>query len=372
MRKLRVAVIGAGRLGGFHAQKLAALDTVELVGVVDPSPERRQQLAARCHTREFADHHALLDQIDAAVIAAPTSRHHALGLELLNWGVHTFIEKPLTTTSAEADELVRSARRNGAVLQVGHVERFNPAWNAALPHLQQPKYIEAVRASGFSFRSTDVGVVLDLMIHDIDLMLSLVHSRVRKIDALGFSVLGGHEDVANARIEFQSGCVAVLNASRVSYQAERRMSVWSMGGFASIDFAASKTTVVHPSEPLLRREFDVDALSPEQTEHARQHFFEDHLRREEVACQPTDAIALELADFIESVETPRAPRVTGEHGREAILLAEQILAKIQTHAWDGRVDGPIGPMAVPGRDILPVPKWKIVPTDTPNERREAG
>jgi predicted dehydrogenase len=365
-------VIGAGRLGGFHAQKLARLDQIELAGVVDPVPERGRQLAAQWNTRAFSDHHALLDQIDAAVIAAPSCHHHKIGLDLLNWGVHTFIEKPLAVTAAEADDLVRAARRNGAVLQVGHVERFNPAWIAALPQLADPKYIESARASGFTFRSTDIGVVLDVMIHDIDLVLALVRSRVRKIDAMGFSVLGGHEDVANARIEFQSGCVAVLSASRVSFQAMRRMSVWSMRGFASIDFAAAKATFVHPSQQIMRRELDVNALSPEQTEHARQHFFEEYLRREDVACETADAIALELDDFIESIQTPRAPRVTGEHGREAILLAEQILGRIQVHAWDDRLDGPIGPLAIPRRAILPVPQAKAAPNDTPGERREAG
>jgi predicted dehydrogenase len=249
---LRVAVIGAGRLGGFHAQKLARMANVELVGVVDPLAANRDRLAAELHTTPFASHLPLLGHIDAAVIASPTLQHHQLAVDLLEAGTHLLIEKPICTTVAEADELVELARRQQLVLQVGHVERFNPALTAATPHAQNPKFIEAVRASGFTFRSMDVGVVLDLMIHDIDVVLSLVRSPLRSVDALGVSVLGGHEDVAHARLEFQSGCVANLSASRVSYEAARKMQIWSPRAFASIDFGGRTTTIVEPSETLLR------------------------------------------------------------------------------------------------------------------------
>ena len=215
---LRVAVIGAGRLGTFHAQKLARMDSVRLVGVVDTIESRRNRLANECGTQALSDCRTILDALDAAVIATPTRSHHELAMCALKRGIHLLVEKPLAATTSEADELVRTAKQNRVLLQVGHVERFNPAFVSVLPHVERPKYIEAVRAGNFTFRSMDIGVVLDLMIHDIDLVLSTVRSPLRRIQAVGISVLGAHEDVANARLEFRCGCVATLSASRVSYQ----------------------------------------------------------------------------------------------------------------------------------------------------------
>jgi len=372
VRDLRVAVVGAGRLGGFHAQKLARMDGVDLVAVVDPVAEARNRVAAECGTVPRADCRGLSEQIDAAVIAAPTRLHHPLGLELLGAGVHLLVEKPLAPTAAEADELVDAARRAGVVLQVGHVERFNPAMTAALAHVRDPKYIEAVRASGFTFRSTDVGVVLDLMIHDLDLVLSLVRSPVREVDALGLSVLGGHEDVANARLKFESGCVATLSASRVSYEPVRRMQVWSPRAMANIDFATRTTTVVRPSETLLARRFAVDSLSADQIEHYKTHLFEEHLPRQQLQGEAVDALQLELDDFVQSIRTSRPPRVSGQQARDAVALAEQILTKIHTHAWDDTEDGPIGPHATPSPTVIPAPHWHLAPSHAPIERREAG
>lgn len=372
MRKLRFAVVGAGRLGRFHAQKLAAMERVELVAVVDPLAESRERVAAECRTRAFADLGRAIGAIDAAVVAVPTRLHHAVGAELLDAGVHVLIEKPLTPCVAEADDLVDRARRNGLVLQVGHVERFNPALTAAAPHVRDPKYVEAVRASGFTFRSTDVGVVLDLMIHDLDVVLWLVRSPVAKVEALGLSVLGGHEDVANARIEFQSGCVATLSASRVSRRPARQMQVWAPRAMADVDFAARTTAVVRPSETLLARRFDVDALSPGAVDHYREHLLDEHLPREVLQAEPFDALALELADFVESIRLSRPPRVTGEQGRDAVALAEQILAKIAAHPWDDRIDGPVGPLAAPRPSVIPAPHWHLAPSRTPEVRKEAG
>jgi len=374
VRKLRLAVVGAGRLGGFHAQKLAQRDDAELVAVVDPDQEARNRVAAECGALPLPDCHGLallVKKIDAAVIAAPTRLHHPLGIELLSSGVHLLVEKPLAATTAEADALVEAARRAGVVLQVGHVERFNPALAAALPYIGDPKYVEAVRAGGFTFRSTDIGVVLDLMIHDLDLVLSMVRSPVRKVEALGLSVLGGHEDVANARLEFECGCVAALSASRVSHEPARRMQVWSPRAYAHLDFATRATTVVRPSETILSRRFDVGSLSAEQVEHYRQHFAEEHLRREEFSGEAVDALMLELDDFLKSVRTLRPPRVNGEQGRDAVAVAEQVLWKIRTHRWTD-ADGPVGPMAVPRPPVIPAPHWDLSPASSPFERKEAG
>jgi len=372
VNRLRVAVIGAGRLGGFHAQKLAAMEDVELVAVADPAETARRRVAQQCHTRAVADHRELYGQVDGVVIAAPTKFHHRLGLAFLHRGIHVLMEKPLATTAIEARELVEAARHREVVLQVGHVERFNPALALAATHVHDPKYIEATRASGFTFRGTDVGVVLDLMIHDIDLVLSMVRSPVRRVDALGLSVMGGHEDTANARIEFESGCVATLGASRVSPWPVRQMNIWSRRGFAHVDFGARTATLIHPSEKLLRRQLDVDSLPVEEVEHLKEHLFDEHLFREDHEADAVDALNLELRDFVSAIGTPHAPRVGGVAGWEAIAVAEQILDRINHHAWDNAPQGPVGPRVTPPLPVVPAPHFTGAPKKAGRRLREAG
>ena len=371
MSKVRCAVVGAGRLGGFHAQKLAKRDDVDLVAIVDPFEANCRRVATECNAESLTDYSGLLDRIDAAIIASPTTLHFSLAKDFLEAGIHVLVEKPICPTWSEADQLVAIARRNHVVLQVGHVERFNPAFQAAAGQLQNPKYIEAVRANGFTFRSTDVGVVLDLMIHDIDLVLSMVHSPVRKVEALGVSVLGGHEDMANARLEFECGCVASLSASRVSHDPVRKMQVWSARAYAGIDFATRTAAMVRPSETLLRRQFRVDGLSQEELTYHREHFESEHLPREQLAFEPVDALALEQEDFIGSILAPREPLVSGAAGRDALAVAEQILAKINAHCWDSSLDGPAGPMGLPRRHIIPAPHFEL-PAVAPKLREKAG
>jgi predicted dehydrogenase len=378
VNRLRAAVIGVGHLGRFHAEKLARSEGVRLVGVVDPVEDRRLRVAAECHTQPFADHRSLAGQIDAAVIAAPTRLHHDIALDLLDRGIHLLVEKPLAATAAEADDLVKAARRRRLVLRVGHVERFNPALGPLRADLADPKYMEAVRAGPFTFRSTDVGVVLDLMIHDIDLVLSLVPSRVRKIEALGLSVLGGHEDVANARLEFDSGCVAVLSASRVSCHSVRRMHVWTPRAFAAVDFAARTSTLVRPDSTLLDRRFDLDCFAPEAAEQ-KERLLEALLPREERHSEPVDALLLELNDFLDSVRqcgtaAPGCASVacSGEQGRDAVALAERILARIAAHAWDDQPDGLVGPLATARPSVLPSPHWQLQRDRSRRPHREAG
>jgi predicted dehydrogenase len=325
---LRIAIIGSGRLGGFHAQKLAKMPNVQIMGIVDPSPVSRDRLAAELNAPALDSHESLVGKVDAAVIATPTTLHHRVALDFLKAGTHLLVEKPLCTTVAEADELVELARWRKVVLQVGHVERFNPAFDAAANELQEPKFIEAVRASGFTFRSMDIGVVLDLMIHDIDLVLSLVRSPLRSVDALGVSLLGGHEDAAHARLTFECGCVANLSASRISYEPVRKMQVWAARAYANIDFATRTTTSVRPSEMLLRGEFHANQLSTEQMEYFKTHLAEEHLPREQKTYDAVDALAMELEDFVESIRTIRQPRVNGAAGRDALAVADQILASI--------------------------------------------
>ncbi|MEX2119132.1 MAG: Gfo/Idh/MocA family oxidoreductase [Pirellulales bacterium] len=371
MKPLRAAVVGAGHLGRIHARILAGLDGFRLVGVADPLEENRREVALAHQTQAYAGHRHLLGQIDAAVIATPTRHHHHVAMDLLRHGIHLLVEKPLAASREEAEELVDMARRQGAVLQVGHVERFNPAFAAVLPHVRDPKYIDSVRSGSFTFRSTDIGVVLDLMIHDIDLVLSLVRSPLRRVEALGVSIFGRHEDAANARLSFENGCTATLSASRASRTAARVMQIWSRQLFARVDFADRSAELVRPSDALLSRQLDVDHLLPEEKARLKENLFAEHLPLERIQAEPADALTAELLDFADSIRAGRAPRVTGEQGRDAIDVAEQILSKIAAHAWDGRPEGPVGPLAGPAPRIIRSPHWGLK-TPTTSPRREAG
>ena len=357
MKALRVAVIGAGHLGRIHARLLKQVDGVELVAIADPVEAARRQSVADCGAPVVADFRELIGQIDAAVVATPTVHHHSVGIELLRSGIHLLIEKPIASTLAEANELVAAARAGGTILQVGHIERFNPALSTIVGKVGSPKYIQTSRMSGYTFRSTDIGVVLDLMIHDIDLVLALTQSSVQKVEALGISVMGGHEDVAQARLILASGCIANLTASRVSYRPERVMQVWSSECFSAIDFSTRAATIVRPCEELVRRELNVDSLPAERKLHLRDHLFEELLPTSTFQPDATNALLEELKDFAESIRQGREPRVTGENGRDALAVAEQILDKIESHAWNGEAGGPIGPLLTPAPSILKGPHW---------------
>ena len=260
--------------------------------------------------------------------------------------------------------MLAAAKRSGAIMQVGHIERFNPAWNQPeiAPLVREPKYIEAARCSGYTFRSTDIGVVLDLMIHDLDLALHFANSPVRGVQALGISVLGGHEDVAQARLEFASGCVANLSASRVSYKPMRQMQVWSERGCVTLDLATRAAAAVRPVSELAQREFDLDDVGPEARAHLKDHLFEDLLQLERHEAKERNALLEELQDFAASIREQREPRVTGQQGREVLAVAEQILLAIGKHRWDGSNDGRIGPACHACRPNSPRPAL-VAPAD---------
>lgn len=372
-RPLRVGVIGAGRLGGFHAQKLAANADVELVGVVDPDVKARTRVAEQCETGSFSDAVSMIDlldqkgeSVDAVIIAAPSIHHHAIGMDCLERGIHVLMEKPLARTTREADELLHAAETYGAVLQVGHVERFNPATRTAFPHLDSPRLIEATRTSGFTFRSTDIGVVLDLMIHDIDLVLSLTESPILRVAATGMTLMGGHEDIADARIEFTDGCIATLHASRVSHTAARRMRVVSKTAMATIDFAARRTELVRPSQTLLDGQLGAESLSANEFELLKANLHAEHLPLEIFEDDAVDALVLEQAEFFDSIQSNRYPCVSGREGRDAVALAHAILDDIERNA---SCSDPVGqplveraPIPFPG--VSPTPGWNII-SDAP-------
>lgn len=369
MNRMRIAVIGAGHLGRIHARIAAAQDDVELVAVADPIEASRRSVAQEFRTRAVGDFNELIGAIDAAIVASPTSTHHAIGMELLAGGVPLLIEKPLAPTLDEANDLVTLARRSGVVLQVGHVERFNPALAAVASDVRDPKFVEATRTSGYTFRSTDIGVVLDMMIHDIDIALALAKSRVVDVQALGVSVLGGHEDIANARLTFASGCVAQLSASRVSFQQQRTMSVFTSRACASINFATFEATTVRPCESVLRRQFHVDRLSAEERAHWKEHLFDGLLVRTGHSAASVNAIQEEQRDFVRAIREGKSPRVDGAAGRDAIEVAQMILERIEEHAWDGSSIGRRGPSAMPA---LPIVAGSMQAPVEHEQRRLAG
>ena len=250
MKRLRVGVVGVGHLGQHHARILSAMPGVELVAVADARVEQAQAVAAKCGTVALGDYRPLLELVDAVTIAVPTCLHRQIGGAFLEKGIATLVEKPMASSLAESEELVAQARASRAVLQVGHIERFNPALRALEKLAVRPKFVNAERLSTYTFRSTDIGVVFDLMIHDLDLLLSLIAAPVRSVAAVGVSLFGEHEDVANARVEFEDGSVANLTASRASYTPSRKMRIWGAEGYASLDFAAKEATVIRPSEQL--------------------------------------------------------------------------------------------------------------------------
>jgi len=358
---LKLAVVGAGHLGRVHARLIKEMPDVDLLAVVDPVAAARERVAAECHTQGHADHRAVIGRVDGAVIATPTRFHHRVALDFLAAGVPVLIEKPLTADLTEADAVIDRARRSETLVQVGHIERFNPALDAARPHCGQPKYIEAVRASGFTGRSTDIGVVLDLMIHDIDVVLSLATAPLERVSALGLAVLGRREDVAQARLEFADGLVAQLSASRVSFSPapKRQMQIWSDRGFAAVDFGNRSVSVVTPNDAVQRREIEWESLSPEERVALQKRLFTDVLRVQPLAVESRNALADELRDFVDCVRHGRTPRVTGEQGRQAVAVAESILQSIRVHRWQGREMGPIGPLAMPAAStVLRGPHWQ--------------
>ncbi len=372
MKPIRVAVIGAGHLGRIHARLVKELDQVELVAVADPLASAREQIAAECHVPVVTDHHQLAGRIDAAVIATPTSTHHDVALDLLGQGVHVLIEKPIAANTDEADRLIRVARQQGVVLQVGHVERFNPAFSLVAPQLASVRYIEAARTGSYTFRSSDVGAVLDLMIHDLDLILSLVPSPVARAQALGISLFGGHEDMAQARLEFENGCVANLSASRAAFRTQRHMQVFCDEIYASIDFAQPRVQIVRPDLELLTRSLDLGQLGPEARDEFRRDLFERWLVLEQPALPQANALRDELDEFTRSIRTGQAPRVGGDEARAALAVAARILDQIQSHRWDGTETGPVGPLAVSAPAVLRGPVWHDSSGPPAPQRRKAG
>jgi predicted dehydrogenase len=308
--KIRVGVVGTGYLGRFHAEKYAALEGAELVGVVDTEPARARAVAESTGCRVFPSAESLCPLVDAVSVVVPTSLHHEVARGFLRAGVDVLVEKPMTATIAEANDLVRLAGKVGCILQVGHLERFNPVWEVAGPALKEPRFIEAHRLGPFRERGTDVDVVLDLMIHDIDLCLKYVASPVRQIDSVGVPVLTPSVDIANVRIRFQNGTLANLTASRVSVKRTRKIRFFQPDLYVSVDCDVRTAQII-------RRVPDEQGGSP-------------RIEGEEKTLPERDALAAELGAFVDSVRTRRPPEVGGEEGRRALDVALRILRRMRS------------------------------------------
>lgn len=302
MSILRTAVIGVGYLGNFHAQKYASLDHVELVGVVDADMARATEVASACGCKAFSDYQSLLGQVDAVSVVVPTQMHHQVAKDFLEAGVHVLIEKPVTVTVEQADELIALADTKKLVLQVGHLERFNPVLMAAGEALTGPLFVDSVRIAPFKPRGTDVNVVLDLMIHDIEIIQHLVKSPVASIDAVGAPVLTGEEDIANARITFKNGCVANVTASRISFKSERKMRIFQRDSYLTLDFQNKKLMIAKKGSGEMLP--GVPNISIHEEEFGQ-----------------SDPLLEEVSSFVSAINQGTLPLVSGTDGRMALETA---------------------------------------------------
>jgi len=304
MDKVKVAVIGVGHLGSIHAKVYSKLKNVKLVGVCDCNLKRAIEIGQKYHTNSYADYEDLFDKIDAASIVVPTSLHYNIAKDFLSHGIHTLIEKPITKTLSESDELIDIANEKKLALQVGHIERFNSAVLALEPYLRRPKFIECQRLGPFHKRVNDVGVVLDLMIHDIDIVLGLIEQNVVNIEAVGLSTISDYEDIANVRLTFEDGTIADITASRVTKDVVRKIRIFQEESYISLDYLDQEVTIFKKTH--------------------------DKILKEKVKIKKEDPLKKELESFIECVAAGTKPIVSGVEGRRALQVALEILEKIKS------------------------------------------
>jgi predicted dehydrogenase len=307
--KVRVGVVGVGYLGALHAARYAGMDTVDLMGVVDIDRQRAAEVARECGTRPYPRLDNLIDHVDAVSVVVPTAAHFSIASQCLANRIDVLIEKPMTTSLAHADALIDLAEKNRCILQVGHLERFNPAFLGLQHQIKDPLFIESHRLSIFKDRSTDVSVVLDLMIHDIDIIMNFVDADIQLIHAAGAPVICDQVDIANARLEFASGCVANVTASRISLKNQRKLRLFQKDAYLSIDFAAREIMTIRQGDPASQGA--IPRMDIQQISYSEQ-----------------DALEQELEAFAASVATRQVPAVTGEDGRRALAVALEISNQI--------------------------------------------
>ncbi|MBW2659149.1 MAG: Gfo/Idh/MocA family oxidoreductase [Deltaproteobacteria bacterium] len=312
MKNLKVGVIGVGYLGKFHARKYADLDSVELVGVADTDPDRGGVVAEECGCRAFIDYKELLALVDAVSIAVPTIYHFEVAGSCIAAGVDLLLEKPMTETLAEADELIRLAAEKKLILQIGQLERFNPAVQAIEPFLTTPAFIESNRIATFKNRGVDVDVVLDLMIHDIDIILNIIKSPLKTIHTVGAPVVTSTTDIANARLMFENGATANVTVSRISMSNKRKMRIFQPGSYITVDFGNRKVMTVKLSDDLMASGMPKPDIQT--------RTFTDG-----------DSLKGEIVSFIHHVRERTKPAVSGEQGRRALAVALQVIEQIKEH-----------------------------------------
>jgi predicted dehydrogenase len=333
MGKLRTAVIGAGKMGKIHAKVYSKLDGAELVAVADSSAERAEALAEQFGCKAVSNPADLIGQVDAVTISAPTIAHYDLARLFVENGVPVLIEKPLATSAEQGRAIVNLAREKNVIVAVGHSERCNPVVQAMKRLDIEPMFIEVTRVSPYPFRSMDIGVVLDVMIHDIDIILSLAGSGVRKVDAAGVNVIADHEDICNARIVFENGCIANVTASRLALKTERKIRVFSRQAYLSLDYFR-KEGIVIKTDP------NVDVVKWVREHQEKQDFdfsqvkWPELLHIEQLAIEDAEPLKLEQQAFLDAVAGKiKRPEVTAEEGLAALECAEKILAGIKAHQW---------------------------------------
>ncbi|MDD5561841.1 MAG: Gfo/Idh/MocA family oxidoreductase [Candidatus Omnitrophica bacterium] len=302
MGKLKVAVVGVGHLGSIHAKIYQENPACQLIGVCDSNQERLNQVSSALGVPGYADYKELFSKVEAVSIAVPTVLHHQVAADFLKTGVHTLVEKPFTLTLKEADDLIKTSHKHKLILQVGHIERFNSAFAATLKIIKIPKFIECHRLSSFPNRSLDVGAVLDIMIHDIDIVLGLVNSPLKRIDSVGVNVLTKFEDIANARLTFKNGCIANLTASRVSDEAMRKIRIFQEDTYISLDYKNAEASVYH------KNGFKIT--------------------KENLPIEKEQPLQKELDSFIACVTNKTTPLVSGQVAREALAVALEIQKQI--------------------------------------------
>ena len=355
----RVAVVGVGHLGRHHARILGHHPDVNLVAVVDSRQEQAEKVAATLGCEAYNDISAIINKVDAVSIAAPTVLHHRLAKPFLERGIHVLVEKPLTADLDEASDLLGLAKRSRAILQVGHIERFNPVLGVLDKFPITPRLLASERHSSYSFRSTDIGVVHDVMIHDLDLILSCVSAPVRHVSAYGLTVCGGQEDMVDARVDFADGTVATLSACRASLAASRRLKMWGMEGYVDMDFATRKATFLRPSAAIIEGgELQPESLDMTSTNAVRDHVFGNLLQVEEFQGEESEMLGAELDDFVNSIIHSQRPKVTGEDAYRALELAEWILSVMTMEDWKRSLPLHASPERVPIAGLAGPIMWR--------------
>ena len=324
---MKVGVVGVGHLGQHHARVYSEIPEVELVGVFDADPARAEEIATRHEVRAFATPEALLEEIDAVSVVTPTPHHRKSAAPFLRAGKGVLIEKPLASTLEEADELVALAEDHCATLQVGHIERFNPCLVAALPRIDRPLFIEADRIHPFNLRSTEVSVVLDLMIHDIDLVLHVIQDELTDWTALGTPVFSPTDDLAVAVLRFEGGQAAMVKTSRVALNRSRKIRIFSEGGYISLDLVARKGVHLSLADGYDPREF-LDSSGRLVAPEGEAAFLAQVMRREQLEISEYEPLRAELDSFVQAVRDRGTPAVTGRQGRRALAAAEAVMNEI--------------------------------------------